>query len=651
MKRILSALALPFAFALAAAPAHADVSRISDGMDLAWYSYRDLTGQRYGELFQQLSDQGLMLVDIEAYPQGNATRYAMAWTANPERRGWASYRDMTAERYGERWKEFSDRGWRPVDIEAYPTPNGLRYAGIWVENRERVRWASRRDLTAAQYGEWFDEQRAAGMRLIDMEAYPAQGGLRYAAIWVHNGDGREWAQLRDMTREAYQQNLEQRGAQGFSVVDIEAWNTPGGMRYAAIWEKRPGNRAFQVRSDRTAQQFADLWAQYRDEGYRLQDFERYDTPGGPRYGGIWVENDARFRHRRKGQIDTAVQNYLNTNRLPGISVAVIHRGNIVYRRGFGMADVANNRTAHSETVYDIASLAKPVGGVLAARIANRPVRAGGTRALDLSRTTRSYLTDMPAHHTHTVAQLLAHLGCVPHYGTTPANANQTTHYTSQAAASASIWDTNLVANCVVGTTRSYSTHGFTYVGAVIEGATGRTIPQLLQSEITGPLELGSLRVPYATATLPANADRAVPYNDNGPAGSYTDSSWKILGGGMESHVVDLARFGDAVRRGQLVNANIRDNQLWAPVRTGCGTSVAGACTGGLGWALNNVDGRRVAEHGGSWVGARGHLQVYRDDELTIAVLSNRRTTATLTQGTNHDPSTLTRQIANIVLAP
>lgn len=643
------------ALTLAAAPAQGGVSRLSDDMDLGWYSYRDLTSERFAELFEELSGRGLMMVDTEAYPHGNATRYAMVWTTNTDGRGWAAYRDMTSDRYGERWQEFRDRGWRPVDIEAYPTRNGLRYAGIWVENRERVRWASRRDMTGEQYGDWFREQRDAGMRLIDMEAYQTPAGLRYAAIWVHNTDNREWAQLRNMTRESYQQHLEQRSAQGFRLVDFEAWNTANGTRYGAIWERRPGNRAMQVRTDRTAQQFGDLWTQYRDEGYRLHDFERYDTPNGPRYGGIWVENDARFRHPRKGQIDTAVQNYRNTNDLPGISVAVIHRGTLIYRRGFGMADVGNNRPAHSGTVYNIASVAKPVGGVLAARIANRPVRRGGTPTLDLSRTTRSYLTAMPQHHDHTVAQLLAHLGCVLHYpnsaNNTPGIANQTGHYGTQLAASQSIWDTALVSNCTTGSHRNYSTHGFTFAGAVLEGVTGQALPQLLASEITTPHNLGSLRVQYASQNLLADANRAVPYRDNGTAGSYANNSWKILGGGMESDVVDLARFGEAVRAARLVNANVRDTQLWAPVRANCGNSIAGACSGGLGWALNTVDGRRVAEHGGSASGARSHLRVYRDDELVIAVLSNRRTTATLTSGTTHNPANLSRQIANIVLAP
>jgi CubicO group peptidase (beta-lactamase class C family) len=659
MIRLIMLTSILLAFILAAVPAPAQaqggVSRLGDDMDLGWHSYRDLTSERFAELFQELRGRGLMMVDTEAYPQGNATRYATVWTTNVDGRGWAAYRDMTSQGYGERWQEFLDRGWRPADIEIYSTRNGLRYAGIWVENRERVRWASRRDLTGQQYGDWFSEQRDAGMRLIDMEAYQTSEGLRYAAIWVHNTDNREWAQLRNMTRESYQQELEQRSAQGFRVVDFEAWNTANGTRYGAIWERRPGSRAMQVRTDRTAQQFGDLWTQYRDEGYRLHDFERYDTPNGPRYGGIWVENDNRFRHPRKGQIDTAVQNYRSTNALPGISVAVIHRGNFIYRRGFGMADIGNSRPAHSETVYNIASIAKPVGGVLATRIANRPVRRGGTPALDLSRTTRSYLTAMPEHHNHTVAQLLAHLGCVRHYpnaiNNIPGIPGQITHYATQLAASQSIWDNALVANCTTGTDRNYSTHSFTFVGAVLEGATGQSLPQLLGSEITTPHNLDSLRVQYATENLPANANRAVPYRDDGTAGSYSNSSWKILGGGMESNVVDLARFGEAVRAARLVTADVRDNQLWSPVRANCGNSIAAACSGALGWALNTVDSRRVAEHGGEAMGARNHLQVYRDDELVIAVLTNRRTTATLTSRTTHNPAILTRQIANIVLAP
>jgi hypothetical protein len=50
----------------------------------------------------------------------------------------------------------------------------------------------------------------------------------------------------------------------------------------------------------------------------------------------------------------------------------------------------------------------------------------------------------------------------------------------------------------------------------------------------------------------------------------------------------------------------------------------------------------VAEHGGSWTGARSHIRVYRDDGLSIAILSNRR---------GHDPSALATSIGDEILNP
>lgn len=618
------------------------LAQLSEDTNLEWASHHDLTSLQFDALYLQLRNKGLMMVDFEAYQHGNGVRYAMVWTENRDGRGWVLHRDLTSSQYGNRVQELYDLGWRQTDIEVYATPNGLRYAGIWIDNLEDWRWASLRGMTSEVYAQRNIQYRNAGRRLIDVEGYETSAGMRYAAIWVENSDMRDWTELSDMTLEEYQYQLNQHSAQGFALSDFETYETPNGTRYAAVWEKLPGPRARQVRTGRTELAFANLYRQHRDEGYRLHDFERYNISSGTRYGGVWFENDARFRYPLKQQINAAVESYLSANALPGISVAVMYGGQMVYRRGFGMADVQGNKVAHAQTVYQIASIAKPIGGVLAALIEQ------DSSFLNLNAATRSYLgSSMPAHHIHTVAELLAHLGCVPHYNTNPGIPNQTTHYNAQLAASQSFWNTGLVENCIVGDTRSYSTHGFTFVGAVLEAVTGRHLPELLELEIIDPLALSSLRVQYASANLPSNYDRAIPYRNNGNPGSYSNSSWKILGGGMEADAVDLVHFGDAVRRGELVSATVRDNLLWSPVRPNCGNSTAGDCRSGLGWTLGTVYGRRVAEHSGSQLGARGHLRVYRDDELTIAILSNRRTNSTLVD--SHHPAVLSSEIANIIL--
>jgi CubicO group peptidase (beta-lactamase class C family) len=129
-----------------------------------------------------------------------------------------------------------------------------------------------------------------------------------------------------------------------------------------------------------------------------------------------------------------------------------------------------------------------------------------------------------------------------------------------------------------------------------------------------------------------------------------------LGGGIELNTVDLARFGWLVLSGQIVTPAVRDGRLWSPVRAGCvtpfGTSVVGACQHGLAWQLTKAGSTGtcttpcVAQHGGSWTGARSYLRIYRNDGLVVAVMSNRARPRP-----NHNPATLVDDIAKTVLAP
>ena len=388
-----------------------------------------------------------------------------------------------------------------------------------------------------------------------------------------------------------------------------------------------------VRSDRTELEFANYWREYRDLGYRLIDFERYPTPSGTRYAGVWTENAARYRYTKKGELDKLVEGYRSGNGIPGISVAVIRDGRMLYQRGFGFAEIDKQKNAHGETVYLAASVSKVIGGTLAAKLEDEGQLADGTSVtLDLTDPTSSYLANLPAAHSHTVQDLLAHLGCVWHYDTGPEPPNG--FYATATGAVQQIWNTPPIAPCTIGVNRNYSTHGFTFVGAVLEQATGRPIDRLVKEEIADRYGLSSLRAQFETSSLPSNYERAAPYNDAGSETSYEDNSWKILGGGLEVNAVDLARFGWKTLDAQIVDAATRDNRLWTRVRANQAN--------GLAWEIRSVGGKRVAEHGGSWSGARSHLRVYRDDGLVIAILSNRR---------GHDPEDLATTIGNEVLTP
>jgi CubicO group peptidase (beta-lactamase class C family) len=170
---------------------------------------------------------------------------------------------------------------------------------------------------------------------------------------------------------------------------------------------------------------------------------------------------------------------------------------------------------------------------------------------------------------------------------------------------------------------------------VLEKVTNRSSAQLVQSELAAPYDLESLRVMYTTSNLPADYDRAKPYEDNNSATSYGNNSWKVFGGGLEMNAVDLARFGWKVLDGKIVKPTTRDNVLWTRVLPNEGYGVA--------WAVSGSSPNRIAEHGGSWTGARSHLRIYRDKGVVIAIMSNRR------GHTVGDVDVLCNNIANIVL--
>jgi len=600
--------------------------------NIAWASFRDLTSSEFSAKFSEYK-KDYILIDTEAYKAGSRTKYAMVWRKNTDRRAWAAFRNMSSNEYHEKWAHYKSQGYRPTDIESYRVNGQQKYSGIWVKNKEGYGWSSKRNLTASEYGTYFQEQKRKGYRVADIEAYQTNGGTRYAAIWVQNKENIAWAQLRDMSRSSYQNKVNEYSNKGYILVDFEAYKVGDSEKYAAIWEKRSGF-AYQVRTNCSEVQFANLWREYRDQGYRLVDFERYQTNAGTRYGGVWIENSSRFKYSKKSQLDAVIKKYHSDNNIPGISVAVVKDGKMVYRRGFGYANKEAKKVAHGESIYLSASISKVIGGTIAAELQERG-------QLNFNNTTRSYLTNvrqsdgnrvtLPARHQHTVGQLFAHLGCIQAYsGPEPT----TQHYVKAIDALPQIWNASFINDCDTGSDYNYSTHGFTYLAAVLEKITGKTSAQLIQSEIAVPHKLSSIRAMYTSASVPANYERVKPYNDNNTPTSFADNSWKVFGGGIEASPVDLAWFGWKVLYGKVVSKSTRDNVLWNRVNP--------SFVRGIGWRIPTVDGKKVAEHGGSVKGTRTFMRVYRDDGLVIVVMTNRRN-----QGSG-SLSDLTTAIANTI---
>ena len=264
------------------------------------------------------------------------------------------------------------------------------------------------------------------------------------------------------------------------------------------------------------------------------------------------------------------------------------------------------------------------------------------------------------------------MGCVPHYAeASPTRPDTLQVYAYRVDALEQMWDGALLSGCTPGTHYRYSTHGYTYVGAVLEAVTGKPIADILDEELIRPFGLTSMRT-ATTEKWGGHGGLGVrPYdlaqgyrwrNGQNQAVDYENSTWKVLGGGLQTNVVDLARFGSLTLSGAIVADTSR---LWRDLTVGGASwtaSVSSITPTGLGWRVSarpptNPLGvsRAAADHGGDARGAGTLIRIYRDGDLAIAIMANQQLSATAVDSdgdpVGHPVESLATRMAAAVFQP
>jgi CubicO group peptidase (beta-lactamase class C family) len=597
---IATSLVLGITFSLAGLN-NASATTLDDPNSIGWSSIRGYSSQAFNQYFNQKKAEGYRVIDIEVDEINGQPSYSAVWQNNTDKRNWASLRDLADDEFSQRWNEFKDKGYRLIDQESY-TLNGKRfYAGVWEENKDNRGWASYRNVDSDEFGKRFKTYSDQGYRMIDMEAYTSGNSLLYSVIWVKNTEGLDWVENRDMSEATYESKFKSLSNQGYRLLDLESYTRNGQQQYAAIWVKNTNGRGWKARRDMSATWFGNWWKTYNDEGYRLVDFEAYPTPQGTRYAGIWRQNNEKASWASKKAVDDAIEAYRDKFNVPGISVAIAQNGKLVYTRGFGFADIEDQKVAHAGTIFRLASVSKPITAALMMRLVERNL-------LSLDQSSQTYVPDLPKHHTHTVRQLFKHQAGIRHYRGSkrgedcivPNNSDwkdsSTTEYSTATEATKLFRNDPLMFS--PGAKSCYSTHGYTILGAAMEGATKKSFAELVNLEITQGLDLPTLRLEFLSQP---NSEWATLYrgkddiNDKNVSSERDPISWKGPGGGMVSSSVDLARFGVKLSDGSFLSKQKRE-ELW----------------------------KETLSFSGSQNGANSHLRVYFNEGLVIAVLSNQQ---------------------------
>lgn len=69
-----------------------------------------------------------------------------------------------------------------------------------------------------------------------------------------------------------------------------------------------------------------------------------------------------------GQLDAIATGLMKRTGVPGMSIAVVHDDQVVYAKGFGVRNTRTNQPVDANTVFELASVSKPLGATVIARV-------------------------------------------------------------------------------------------------------------------------------------------------------------------------------------------------------------------------------------------------------------------------------------------
>ncbi|MGA9392673.1 MAG: serine hydrolase domain-containing protein [Candidatus Sulfotelmatobacter sp.] len=351
---------------------------------------------------------------------------------------------------------------------------------------------------------------------------------------------------------------------------------------------------------------------------------------------LGAAQESKLSSEKLKEIDAAVSKFMASTHVPGLSVAVVEDGEYEWAAGFGFADLENNVPASEHTLFRLASISKSLTATAAMELWERG-------QLDLDAPVQKYCPAFPKKpQPISTRQVLGHLAGIRHYKSSSQDdpeVGNTKHFNDPIQAGLDFFkDDPLVAQ--PGTSFHYSTQGYTLVGCVIEGASGRKYVDFMRQDIFIPAKMEQTQaddrfaiIPYRTRFYEKTNSGAVRNAD------FLDSSYKIPGGGWLSSAEDMARFEVAILNDKLIRRTTRD-VMWTPLKPSDGSKDPYAL--GWGWGKEEENEHKVAGvgHTGGQQGTSTAFVIAPERRAGVVVLTNME---------GQPANELAREILNILV--
>ncbi len=341
------------------------------------------------------------------------------------------------------------------------------------------------------------------------------------------------------------------------------------------------------------------------------------------------------------KLDSLAGELMASSGIPGMAVAVVHGGRTLYAKGFGVRDTGTGEKVGANTVFQLASLSKP----LAATIVAREVGAG-TVSWDTPVTEALpwfALSDPAVTRMLTVGDLLAHRSGLPDHA---GDLLEDLGYDRRAV----LERLRLLPLAQFRTSYAYTNFGVTAAAEAVASAAGTPWEELSERVLYRPLGMTSTSARFTD--YQARGDRAVGHVrvDGDYRPRYTrDPDPQSPAGGVSASVTDLTHWltmllGEGRYRGaQIVDPTALLPAVTPQIVSSPSTQPA-MRSGFYGYGFNvgtSAAGRVQISHSGAFsLGVGTNFVAIPSADVAIVVLTNAAPTGI--------PETLTAEFADLV---
>ena len=312
---------------------------------------------------------------------------------------------------------------------------------------------------------------------------------------------------------------------------------------------------------------------------------------------------------------------MERHRIPAVSIAVIDGGRIAWARAFGIADSASNRLATTETLFQAASISKPVAALAALRL----VEMG---FLNLDSNVNNYLqtwhlpeNEFTENHPVTLRHLLTHTGGLTVHGFPGYERSADQPTLVQVLDGSGPANTIAIrADTIPGELWRYSGGGYTVMQQMLIDITGRSFPEIMRELVLEPA--GMTESTYEQPLPPARyGQAATAYTTSGEP---VTEDWHVYpemaAAGLWTTPTDLARLAIVIQRTLDGESDPILSQAMAEAMLEKGLG-----DWGLGFRIRGQEGSLSFDHGGSNAGFQSAFFALARTGQGAAVMTNSDT--------------------------